>query len=166
MGENHRMASWNDVTIAAPDLATRIVERFGAHKHALIATIRRDGSPRLSGIETDFSKGELWLGMMPDSLKSADLQRDPRFSIHSAPVDLELAHGDAKLSGRAELVTDEAFVAEYLRAFEDETGQSPPGGADIFRADILEASVVTVDGNLLVVDSWRIGEAPTRRTRT
>lgn len=160
------MATWDEVTKAAPELAARVIERFGAHKHALLATLRRDGSPRLSGIETDFSNGDLLLGMMPDSLKSADLQRDPRFSLHSAPVDLELAHGDAKLSGRAVLITDAAFVAEYLRKFEDETGQSPPGGADLFRAEVLEASVVTVDGDLLVIDAWRDGEAPTRRTRT
>jgi Pyridoxamine 5'-phosphate oxidase len=159
------MASWKDVTTAAPELAARVVERFGANKHALIATVRRDGSPRLSGIETDFSDGELWLGMMPDSLKSADLQRDPRFSIHSAPIDLELADGDAKLSGRAELVTDEAFVAEYLRKFGEANGEAPEG-ADLFRVDVLDASIVTVDGNLLVIDSWRVGEAPKRQTRT
>jgi hypothetical protein len=160
------MASWDELTAQAPDLAATARARFGAHKHALIATLRRDGSPRLSGIETDFSRGELWLGMMPGSRKSADLQRDPRFALHSAPVDLELVEGDAKLSGRAVLVTDAAFVAEHLRAFEEATGTAPPGGADLYRADLFEAAVVTVDGDRLVIDSWRAGEAPTRRTRT
>jgi hypothetical protein len=159
------MATWQELTEQAPDLAATILARFGAHKHALIATLRRDGSPRLSGIETDFSRGELYLGMMPDSWKSKDLRRDPRFALHSAPVDLELADGDAKLSGRATLVTDTAFVDEYLLAFEEATGAAPPGGADLFRADLLEASVVTVDGDQLVIDSWRAGEVPTRRTR-
>jgi hypothetical protein len=160
------MASWDELTAAAPELATTVRARFDAHKHALIATVRRDGSPRLSGIETDFSRGELWLGMMPESRKTADLRRDPRFALHSAPVDLDLVEGDAKLSGRVVLVTDPTFVAEYLRAFEEATGDAPPGGADLYRAELLEASVVTVDGDRLVIDSWRAGEAPIRRTRT
>lgn len=159
------MATWDELTTAAPDLATRIEARFAAHKHAMLATLRRDGAPRLSGIETSFHDGQLWLGMMPDSLKSADLQRDPRFALHCAPVDLDLADGDAKLSGRAVLITDGEFVAAYLRRFEEETGQSPPE-ADLFRTDLLEASIVTVDGDELVIDAWREGEAPTQTRRS
>ncbi len=159
------MANWGELTTTAPDLATRIEARFGAHKHAMLATLRRDGSPRLSGIETSFRGGELWLGMMPDSVKSADLQRDPRFAIHCAPVDLDLADGDAKLSGRAIRITDENVVADYLRRFEEDTGQAPPE-ADLFRTDLVEASIVTVHGEELVIDSWREGEDPTQTRRS
>ena len=63
-------------------------------------------------------------------------------------------------------MTDVAFVAEYFGAFEEATGNAPPGGADLYRADLFEAAVVTVEGDRLVIDSWRAGEAPTRRTRT
>ena len=69
----------------------------------MLATLRRDGSPRISGIEVTFADGQLWLGMMPDSRKALDLQRDPRFALHSAPLDADLKDGDAKISGRASM---------------------------------------------------------------
>ena len=73
--ENGAMTSWQDLERAAPELAAALEGRFAAHKHALLATLRRDGSPRISGIETSFRNGELWLAMMPDSRKAADLRR-------------------------------------------------------------------------------------------
>ena len=82
------MASWNDVTTEAPELAKRVQSRFAANKEVVLATLRKDGSPRISGIETMFVLDELWLGMMPESLKALDLQRDPRLALHSAPQDM------------------------------------------------------------------------------
>src|SRR5919205_2769551 len=102
------MASWSGVTSAAPELAALVRARFEATGLGLLATLRRDGSPRISGIEPLFTDAELWLGMMPGSRKAADLLRDPRFALHNATVDKQVTHGDAKLSGRAVLVQDEA----------------------------------------------------------
>jgi hypothetical protein len=100
------MATWNDLASAAPELAERVQARFTAHKHLLLATLRKDGAPRISGVEVQVSGGNLWMGMMAGSRKAADLQRDPRMALHSAPVDLDLVHGDAKVSGRALEVVD------------------------------------------------------------
>jgi hypothetical protein len=79
---------------------------FDAHRHKTIATLRADGSPRISGIEVVFENGELGFGSMPGARKGADLRRDPRFAVHSATVDpVEGAEaqwpGEAKISGRA-----------------------------------------------------------------
>src|SRR4249919_1514485 len=79
---------------------------FDAHRHKTIATLRADGSPRISGIEAVFEAGELSFGSMPHARKGADLLRDPRFAIHSATVDpVEGSEGEwpgeAKVSGRA-----------------------------------------------------------------
>ncbi len=81
------MHSWRDVEQQAPELATRAREFFAATQHKTLATLRRDGSPRISGIEADFRDGELWLGCMWHSLKALDLRRDPRFALHSGSVD-------------------------------------------------------------------------------
>ena len=62
-------------------------ERLDAHKHKTMATLRKDGSPRISGTEVEFSDGELWLGSMPNALKAKDLLRDPRFAIHNGSDD-------------------------------------------------------------------------------
>jgi hypothetical protein len=152
------MASWEQLLVAAPELGLALQDRFSAHKFVMLGTLRRDGSPRISGIEVRFDEGELWLGMMPGSLKSQDLRRDPRLALHSAPVDLELADGDAKLNGRAVPVDDPAA----LGAFEE----VPESGADVYRVDVTDASLVRVQGDLLVIDSWREGEAPRRRERS
>ena len=100
------MTAWQDVERAAPEFARRVRELFDAHRHKTIATVRADGSPRISGIEAVFEGGELAFGSMPDARKGADLRRDPRFALHSATIDpVEGSEaqwpGEAKISGRA-----------------------------------------------------------------
>jgi hypothetical protein len=156
------MASWAELERIAPELAAALQGRFAAHKHAMLATLRRDGSPRISGIETTFRDGELWLAMMPDSWKAADLRRDPRFALHAAPIDLDLVDGDAKVGGLAVEVAD----AESLARFTSELDQElPPSGVGLFRADLADASLTRVEGDWLVIDSWREGEPPRQRRR-
>jgi hypothetical protein len=79
---------------------------FDGRRHKTIATVRADGSPRISGIEVAFEDGELVFGSMPNARKGADLARDPRFALHSATIDpVEGAEaqwpGEAKISGQA-----------------------------------------------------------------
>ena len=64
------------MTKAAPELAAAVQRCFDAHIHKTLATLRTDGSPRVSGQEMSFRDGNVWLGMMPDSRKARDLQRD------------------------------------------------------------------------------------------
>jgi hypothetical protein len=156
------MTSWQDLQGTAPELAAALERRFAAHKHALLATLRRDGSPRISGIETTFRNGELWLAMMPDSRKTEDLRRDPRFALHAAPLDLDLVDGDAKINGRAIEVTDPGDVERFVAGLEQ---APPPSGVGLFRTELTDASLTRVEGDWLVIDSWRDGEAPKQRRR-
>jgi Pyridoxamine 5'-phosphate oxidase len=156
------MASWAELERIAPELAPALQRRFAAHKHALLASLRRDGSPRISGIETTFRDGELWLGMMPDSWKAADLRRDPRFALHAAPIDLDLVDGDAKIGGRAIEVTDADTLHRYAAGLEQEFSPSDIG---LFRTELTDASLTRVQGDWLVIDSWREGEEPRQRRR-
>ena len=71
------MASWSQIEAEAPDLAARAKAFFDAHVHKTLATIRRDGSPRISGSEVNFRDGELFIGSMSGAMKARDLQRDP-----------------------------------------------------------------------------------------
>ena len=100
------MAAWRDLESEAPEFAERVRTLFDRGRHKTIATLRADGSPRISGIEAVFEDGELVFGSMPGARKGADFRRDPRFALHSATVDpiegLESKWpGEAKLSGRA-----------------------------------------------------------------
>src|SRR5918911_1552093 len=137
------MAAWRGVASAAPELAALVRTRFEATGLGLLATLRRDGSPRISGIEPLFTEDELWLGMMPDSRKAVDLLRDPRFALHSATIDKQVTEADAKVGGRAALVEDEPTKAIFRAAFKAHTGTDVPAGPfTLFRADVLELSTV------------------------
>ena len=59
------MTAWHDVERAEPDFAGRVRGLFDAHRHKTIATLRADGSPRISGIEAAFEDGQLTFGSMP-----------------------------------------------------------------------------------------------------
>lgn len=139
------MASWKDVETAEPVLAARVRALFDAHKHKTIATLRADGSPRISGIEARFTDGELVFGSMPHALKGRDLRRDPRFALHSATVDPVEGReadwpGEAKVAGRAVLVGP----------------LDGPVPGDAFRADLAEVVLTALNpaGTALRIESW------------
>ncbi len=160
------MASWAEFAAAAPELAVPVQERFDKHGLALLATIRKDGSPRICAIEPLFSMGELWLGSMPGSRKEADLRRDPRFALHNATVDKNVADGDAKIAGRALLVDDDATRGRFLEAFQAQNGYAPPPDAfPLFRADVTEVSMLRPAGDHLDIDIWREGRGVRRVER-
>jgi Pyridoxamine 5'-phosphate oxidase len=160
------VARWAEVEAAAPELAVAAQASFDAHQHKVLATVRRDGSPRLSGVEATFWDGELWLGMMPGSVKARDLQRDPRYALHSAPADPEMAGGDAKVAGLAREVTDAPTIASFVHRFDEERGHEPPQPFHLFRGDVTEVVHTTVRGDHLVVESWREGAGSRRVERT
>jgi hypothetical protein len=147
------MARWTDFEEQAPELAAAVRERFTTHKHHTLATLRRDGAPRISGSEVVLDDGELWIGSMWQARKAQDLQRDPRFALHSSTADETLAEGDARISGRAVEVTDPAEIA---RVYEGIT--IPEGPMHLFRIEVDELVLTRVKDDELVVDWWRAGQ--------
>jgi hypothetical protein len=107
----------------------------------------------------NFTEGELWLGSMWRSVKALDLQRDPRFALHSGSADAAVWKGDAKLAGRAEEITDPERVAAINRG--------SPGPSHLFRADVAELVVVRLGdpADHLVIESWHAGRGYGRRER-
>lgn len=132
------MTSFAAFETAAPELAATVRERFTAHRHHTLATVRRDGAPRVSGTEVELAGGELWIGSGREALKARDLLRDGRYALHShsedPPDDPTAWSGDVKVAGLA--VAQDA--GEHLR----------------FRLGVAEASFVRVEGKLLVIDVW------------
>src|ERR1700742_4867134 len=117
------------------EFADRVIAAFDAHKHKTIATLRKDGSPRISGTEARFRDGAIWFGSMKPAVKANDLIRDGRFAIHSAPLGVEPETlADAKIAGIATEVTDEDDRAWY-------------GVSDgyLFRGEITEAVLTTIE---------------------
>jgi hypothetical protein len=155
------MASWKAVEAEAPELAALARRYLDAHVHKTVATLRRDGSPRISGTEVVFRDGELFIGSMWQARKALDLQADPRFALHSGSEDPPAWAGDAKIAGRLEEVTDPARV-------EDVNGEGNGAGkAHLFRADITELVVVRLGepADHLVIESWHEGRGVRRARR-
>jgi len=153
-----RMPSWSHFAAEAPELAERVRERLDAHVHKTLATLRRDGGPRISGTETQLVDGELWIGSMWQALKARDLQRDPRFALHSGSDDPPEWEGDAKLAGVVEEITDPERVRELNGS------ASPDGRSHLFRLDLHEVSTVGLNEarDRLVIQVW----TPERGVRT
>jgi hypothetical protein len=143
------MASWAEVETQAPELAALARTFFDAFTHKTLATLRRDGAPRISGIEVEFTDGEAWIGSMSRAVKALDLQRDPRFAIHSGSPDPASWRGDAKIAGRAEEVTE------------------PGAESHRFRLHIAELVVVRLGepADHIVIEAWHEGRGLSSRRR-
>jgi hypothetical protein len=152
------MASWHEIEAEAAEFAAKVRARFDAGTNKTLATLRSDGSPRISGSEAVFEDGEFKFGMMPGSMKLLDVRRDPRVALHSptleppagAPQDWP---GDAKMSGRAVEIEPPA--------------DHPYPDSGHFRLDISEVVLTYVGdpADHLVIESWHEGRGHRRRTR-
>jgi Pyridoxamine 5'-phosphate oxidase len=149
------MAAWQEFEEQAPELAGVARRLMDAYKHKVLATLRKDGSPRVSGTETQFRDGELWAGSMPQAMKALDLRRDPRMAIHvtartdeSEGADPSAWEGDVKLAGRAVEIADEAVLASF---------NLPGSDSHLFRIELAEVVWTRVEGDELVIDAWHEG---------
>src|SRR5712691_12991689 len=100
------MASWAEFEAAEPDFALRVQKLMSARKHLTMATLRRDGSPRISGTEVEFADGQLRFGSMTRAVKALDLRRDGRVAIHGPTADSPAVNaagwtGEAMIAGTA-----------------------------------------------------------------
>ncbi|MCB5181343.1 pyridoxamine 5'-phosphate oxidase family protein [Streptomyces antimicrobicus] len=145
--------NWAAFEAAEPAFARTVRDRFGRYPHHVLATLRKDGSPRVSGLNVDIRGGELWLGMMAGSMKAVDLRRDGRFALHSNPGEgATMPDGDARVSGRAVEIVDPPELHRYA-----EEANAPDQPFHLFRTELTEVVHTGVDGEELVVRVWTPG---------
>ncbi len=149
------MTAWRDLEHTEPDFAQRARSRFDAGRHKTIATLRADGSPRISGIECEFVDGELQFGSMTGARKLADIERDPRIALHGPTFHPETGRehewtGEAKISGHAVRVDPPADSPAPEGA-----APADPDGVT-FRVEIDSVVVTRLDDTAtkLVIESW------------
>ncbi len=144
------MPAWGAIEQAEPEFAARVRGLFDAGRHKTIATLRANGSPRISGIECEFEGGELRFGSMTGARKGADLARDPRFALHGPTFHPEVGKenewpGEAKIAG----------LATRVGALPTDDASDAPDG-EMFVADVTEVVITSLDAEAtkLVVESW------------
>jgi Pyridoxamine 5'-phosphate oxidase len=160
------MATWTEFAAEAPEIAELGETRLAATGLMMLATLRKDGFPRISPAEPVLAKDRLvlhddrlWLGMMPDSTKSNDLKRDGRFALHTATADKMVSEGDVKFWGMATQVTDHDTLVRFADAIFESVGyRFEVGTFDAFDVDLLGASSVKVDKDTLHVSIWTPGD--------
>jgi hypothetical protein len=154
------MPNWKSVETQAPEFAARVRRRFELGTNKTIATLRRDGAPRISATELAFADGEVTLGMMGGSMKLLDVRRDPRVAVHSPTIEPPQDPadpgwlGDAKLAGT--LVDAEPLDEKVYP------------GAGSFTVDVSEVTLTYVGtpADHLVIESWDPARGWRRQTRT
>lgn len=152
-------ASWGEFAVEQPELATAVRARFDATKHHVLATLRADGSPRVSGSEVILHGQVLAIGSMFGAVKAMDLRRDGRFALHANPGDGSMEGGDAKLAGVAVELGGQLAVglAEHLgRDAADGERAEVPEPFHLFRLDLSQVVLSQVDHErgCMVIRSW------------
>ena len=159
---------WSELAQAQPELAELGQRKLLDPGVLLVATIRRDGSPRLSAVEPFVLEGDLWLSMLLDSTKAKDLLRDPRLLVHSVITGRDGGDGEFKLRGTARPHAEPDLQRRYAAAVAERLGWRPsPGRFHLFAVDICDVTFIRYDdatGDQFVTRWPRGGEFVRRGT--
>jgi len=110
------MVTWKEFAIVEPELADAgrsLLHQFGVGL-AFLATLRRDGAPRLHPVCPVLSNDHLYVLITPTSPKRHDLLRDGRFALQTFPQP-KPGSDEFYIAGKALLVEDPATCAAVLR---------------------------------------------------
>jgi hypothetical protein len=158
------MASWHDLEQSAPDIAQAGSALLNQARVALLGTLRRDGSPRISPVEPYFVRGQLMFGLMAWSGKARDLRRDPRCVLHSTISGPDAGEPELKLYGwtaaAGDLLRDACRQAWWLR--------EPDVAADVLLLDVTQAVLIEWDleRGQMATTHWSPGRGLRHQART
>ncbi len=107
--------SWGAFAEAEPELAAFGADRLGAAVPYL-ATVRRDGTPRVHPVTPVLTADGLYVFMEPTSPKGRDLRERGRYSLHNGVPDTEGSGGEFQVSGRGVIVEDPTTRANVVRS--------------------------------------------------
>ena len=141
--------AWKAIEQAEPEFAGRVWRLFDAGRHKTIATLRADGSPRISGIECEFKDGDLRFGSMTGALKGPTSSGTPD-SPYTAPPSTLRGQG-VRLAGRGE----DRRPSHPCRPVNTSEASEQPDG-EMFVADITEIVItgLNAEATKLAVESW------------
>jgi predicted pyridoxine 5'-phosphate oxidase superfamily flavin-nucleotide-binding protein len=145
VGETSEGIRWGSFAQEAADLAGDVRALIEASRFAMVGTIRQDGTPRISAVETHLVDDDLMLVMIPRTRKAADVRRDNRILLQSPIANAANPGAEFKLRGRALVVKDHAQRMAAAEVIESYSGWRP-------EPSWLFLSVMTADVTHIV---WR-----------
>lgn len=147
--------TWGEFEAGAPELAAAAREQFERYGLALVGTLRKDGSPRISCVEPCIVDGRLYLGMMWRSRKAVDLLRDPRLVLHNAICTNRGDEVEISIHGRAVEVDDAEVRRAFADALERTTWDDLP--FHLFAVEIESAGLIKYERGEQLVKVWPKG---------
>ena len=113
--ERHTLATWRKFAEEEPTLAQAGSDQLFQYGVGLafLATLRKDGAPRLHPVCPVLSKSSLYILVLPNSPKRWDLERDGRYALQAFPQD-KPDSDEFYLSGTAQLVKDPTLFDAVL----------------------------------------------------
>ncbi|HXI93617.1 MAG TPA: pyridoxamine 5'-phosphate oxidase family protein [Blastocatellia bacterium] len=121
---------------------------------AYLATIRKDGAPRVHPVSPFISQATLFVYMEPASPKGNDLRRDGRYAMHCSVEDTTGGGGEFCVRGRAVMVDDPEARGKAFDAARS-IGYKPNDRHTLFELDVEEALATTYEDGLPVRRRWR-----------
>jgi hypothetical protein len=150
---------WEKFESGAPELAGLARAEFERYGMALVATLRKDGSPRISSVLPHVLEGELYLGMMWRSRKAVDLLRDPRLVLRNPVCSNRGDEVELSLHGRAVDSGDERLRRRYVQDLPEWSERD----FHLFSVDIESVGLIQYEGGEQHVKVWPRGTEFRRR---
>src|SRR5947209_8334448 len=110
------MVTWRDFAAAEPELAEAgrsLLYQFGVGL-AFLATVRKDGAPRLHPVCPVLSNDHLFVLITPASPKRHDLRRDGRYALQTFPQP-KPGSDEFYIAGKAAFIGDPETRAAVFR---------------------------------------------------
>ena len=123
--------SWGKFAESDPNLAEFGAARLAAGV-AYLATVRKDGAPRVHPVTPIIGHGRLFVFMEPTSRKGDDLRRDGRYALHCAVADNSGGEGEFYIYGTATSIEDAATRALAAEA----SSHTPKDRYVLFELDV------------------------------
>ena len=152
---------WAELEQGAPDIAAAWRAEFELREVVLVGTLRRDGSPRISGVAPYVLDDELYLAMMWRSRKALDLLRDPRLVVHSPICTNTGSELELSLHGRVVDVREPKLRDRYTEAVSHTTRWKEP--FHLFAVAIESTAMIRYEAGEQSVKVWPKGVEFTRR---
>jgi hypothetical protein len=142
--------SWRTLEEQNPELAAFGVARLHGQV-AYLATLRKDGSPRVHPMTPIIGQGHLFVFMEPTSPKGHDLRRDGRYAIHCAVSDTSGASGEFTVSGQAQFIDDPELRVLAVRL----SPYSPADRYILFEFSLESAASTVYEGEHIIRQRWK-----------
>jgi hypothetical protein len=144
--------TWQAFQTSHPQLADFGKNRL-AGRVAYLATVRKDGSPRVHPVTPIIGEGHLFVFMEPTSPKGQDIRRNGRYALHCGVEDNAGGRGEFIVSGAAFLTNDPGLREVAAR----HSGYAPKDRYILFEFHVEEVRATTYEGDRPVRQRWRAG---------